>query len=368
MASGKIKTVAIILSEKCNLNCVYCYEHNKDYMVMDTEVAKKALLKEFSNADGYDSLEIHFHGGEPFLAFPQVKEISEWLWSQKLSKPYVVFATSNGTQLVETTKQWLQENKHRFIVGLSLDGNREMHNINRSNSYDLIDREFFLKTWPKQSVKMTISPYTVATLADGIIENTEYGFFVHANLAMGMDWSDYAIQKSFAEQLKKLADYYLEHNDMHVCSLLEMDMAMLANQTVGIVKNCGTGEHMIAYAPDGKTYPCHTFMPSINYGKPQNEKIWEIVKASDFNDARCLDCVIRNQCPTCYGINYFAFGDVAKRPEDFCKMNKIRAKAISYFYGKMLLNPEKYKNRLDLEHLPSIAKGVIAVQKAFGED
>lgn len=38
------------------------------------------------------------------------------------------------------------ENKERFIVGLSLDGTREMHNRNRSNSYDKIDIPFLLRT------------------------------------------------------------------------------------------------------------------------------------------------------------------------------------------------------------------------------
>lgn len=41
--SNRVKTIALTLSEKCNLNCVYCYEHNKDYSVMPYETAIEAI-------------------------------------------------------------------------------------------------------------------------------------------------------------------------------------------------------------------------------------------------------------------------------------------------------------------------------------
>lgn len=43
-----------------------------------------------------------------------------------------------------------------------------MHNLNRSNSYNDIDVDFFRKTWPTQAIKMTISAETLPMLADGI--------------------------------------------------------------------------------------------------------------------------------------------------------------------------------------------------------
>ena len=364
MANEKRKTVALILSEKCNLNCVYCYEHTKNYQVMDIEIAKQALVDEFRKTKGYDGVEIHFHGGEPFMVFPLIKEISEWIWNQRFETPYILFATCNGTMLTPEIKDWLTQNKERFYVCLSLDGTKEMHDTNRCGSYDKIDKSFFYNNWPDQGVKMTISPQTVVNLAEGVIEVAEFGFVVNANLAMGMDWNHKELQEVYANQLKILADYYLNHPELPVCSILDMYLGMInKNDMEPLTKICGTGTSMVAYGPDGRKYPCHTFMPSVNFGESDNDAIWEAVKLSTYNDPMCENCLLRHQCSTCYGMNYYRCGNLGKRAEDYCKMNKIRAKAISYFYGKMLLTPEKYQKRLGKENLDRIANGVLLIQK-----
>lgn len=54
-------------------------------------------------------------------------------------------------------KNWFNLNKSRIILGLSYDGTDFMQDINRSGSSKFIDKKFFLETYPKQSVKMTIS-------------------------------------------------------------------------------------------------------------------------------------------------------------------------------------------------------------------
>ena len=64
-----------------------------------------------------------------------------------------------------------------------------MHNINRSNSYDDIDLDFFLEMYPAQDVKMTISKDTLPNLAEGVIELHHKGFLVSCNLAYQIDWS-----------------------------------------------------------------------------------------------------------------------------------------------------------------------------------
>lgn len=359
----KIRTIVLILSEQCNLDCVYCYEHNKDYAVMDIYTAKKAISEEFISSDGYDSLEIHFHGGEPFLMFPLLKEISEWIWAQHWNKKYILYATSNGTQIRNEIKSWLIENKDRFIVGLSLDGNKQMHDVNRCNSYDDIDKSFFARIWPKQGIKMTVSPLTIKKLAEGVIHIHNLGYSeLQANLAYGVDWSSDILQNIYAEQLMVLINYYLDNPEMPVSSFLKMNLSAVK---VGakIKKGCGTGTNMIAYGPDGRKYPCHTFMPSVNYGEKDNISIWKSINNSSFIDEMCVDCVICNQCPTCYGINYYSSGDPSKRDKSYCTMNKIQAKAISYFYGKMLQNPRHYKARLgNDENMALIARGVMAIQ------
>lgn len=359
----RIKTIALTVTEKCNLNCVYCYEHNKDYSVLSLDTAKNAIKKHFSNLKNYDEVAISFHGGEPFIEYNFIKTICEWMWAQEWEKSYYMFATTNGTLLDDSIKKWLTENKNRFIVGLSLDGTREMHNANRSGSYDKIDLSFFLKTWPNQGVKMTVSPITLDRLADGVIELHNKGFMVNCNLALGENWGGNEIQECYSAQLKILADFYIANPNIKPCSLMTMNMPVIAqSEKLKKYKWCGTGEHMVAISPIGKEYPCHSFMPSVNDQDDKSEEVWNLLANSDFCSEKCNSCLIRQQCQTCYGINYSTQGSIEKRPDDYCKLNKIRALANAYMYGIMISNGIDYPHIL-IKNKPLIASGVMKVQK-----
>ena len=59
---------------------------------------------------------------------------------------------------------------------------------------------------------------------------------------------------------------------------------------------------------------------------------------TDFNtmDPRCADCPIYNVCPTCYGHNYAATGDISKRDADLCRFTKLSTLVSSYIWLKKL--------------------------------
>ena len=85
-------------------------------------------------------------------------------------------------------KEWLKDHADVLQVGLSLDGTKEMHNINRCGSFDKIDLEFFKTVYPEESVKMTISKQTLGDIAEGVIFAQDLGYEVSCNLAYGIDW------------------------------------------------------------------------------------------------------------------------------------------------------------------------------------
>lgn len=146
--------VLMVLTERCNLNCRYCYENYKSNNKMSFEVAKMIIDNELSMVKGTDKKIIfQLFGGEPSLEWELIKRIYEYTVAKANSNFEGFFMITNGTTLDEEKKRWLFERKDTFTCGLSLDGTKEVQDINRSNSYDLIDFDFFFENMDKSKGK-----------------------------------------------------------------------------------------------------------------------------------------------------------------------------------------------------------------------
>lgn len=334
------RSVYITTNIACNLRCIYCYEKDKnDPSSFDLEQAKNTLKQVLVGKTPNGTL-INFHGGEPFLSYLKIRELCEWAWQQNFPEKFTFFATSNGTLIHGELQNWLSKNKKRFIVGLSLDGNRKMQNTNRSNSFDLIDIDFFAKTWPDQGVKMTISQKTISNLAAGVIFIHKCGFKeIRANLAEMTDWSDNKYLGIYRKQLRKLAQFYLEHPEIQPCSLFDVRFSGVLNNDVR--KWCGAGTEMEAIDIDGRKYPCHLFFESV-CGKEKSIAASQI----DFSDPKqyispeCESCELLPICPTCYGSNYISRGEIGLRDPDLCKLHKIRFAEVALYQYQKILNSD----------------------------
>ena len=139
----------LLVTYGCNLHCVYCYEPKQVQKQMSFDMAKKSLLRQIQALDNdYTEFDVQFMGGEPMMVFPLLKSISEWLWQQHFNqKLRQIFAVTNGTLIDETNIAWLEQNKDRFCLGLSFDGNRLMQDLNRSSSAARVKLDFFAKLW-----------------------------------------------------------------------------------------------------------------------------------------------------------------------------------------------------------------------------
>ena len=333
------KNITLVLTHQCNLACTYCYEHHKEHRTMPVELAKKIVDEELTMDDGISMVEIDFFGGEPLLEYDTIREVVEYVKAKEYPKDYIFFITTNGVLLDDERKAWLEENSDYLQIGLSLDGTKEMHNQNRSDSFDDIDLSFFHRVYPEESVKMTISLETLPNLAQGVIFCHQQGFEVSCNLAYGIDWQKERNRKTFEQQLMVLIDYYLQHPDIKPCSLLDINrIKSIAQPTEKAVRYCGAGYAMRAYDCDGTVYPCQFFLP-ICVGEAEAKRALTI----DFSnpeleehqmDEACRTCSIRNVCPTCYGNNYATTGDIYKKDMRLCEMNRIHFKAIAFFAAK----------------------------------
>lgn len=333
------KHVMIILTEYCNLNCSYCFEHFKSMRHISYEYAKEILDKELA-ADSYNSYIIEFFGGEPFIEFKLMQQLYEYIESKRKNVTY--FVTTNGTLVHGEIQHWLYERRNKFVCSLSLDGDKSMHNINRDGSFDSIDLDFFARTWPEQTVKMTISRETLPFLYDGIKFIVEKGLQPKISFAQGIIWEDENL-KILENELEKVIDYYIANPKLRPSDLLNKNLMLVDFHENK--KWCGMGGQLIAYDTEGKQYPCQAFSPSSLGDRMAKEYVNKTEKdfAFEYTESiQCSKCAIEQLCPNCYGANVQMTGDYMQRNMSLCELQKLIVLASAKYQFKKILMKNKH--------------------------
>ena len=142
------KKIMLIITENCNLRCVYCYEKNKNGKSMTFETAKAILDQAYAKMEGYESMVIELHGGEPFINFPLIEKIDAYVMENYGDIPVLFRMITNGTLVHGRIQEWLSSRAERYELMLSIDGKQEQHDINRKQisgkgSFEQIDLDFF---------------------------------------------------------------------------------------------------------------------------------------------------------------------------------------------------------------------------------
>ncbi len=285
---------------------------------MSLATAQQAIMEEMKD-NRFRVYNIEFMGGEPLLEFALVRQISEWLWSLNLEQRFTLFVISNGTLLTDEMKEWFILHQKQISIGLSLDGDAETQNMNRSGSSQAIDLDFFLKTWPHEGVKMTVSKQSLPRLASNVIYLETLGFKrIQANLAYMDGWDDEDLAR-WNDELETLADYYVTSGQECHCSLLDIKPdCIFVEQAKN--KRCGCGHFIVCVDTDGKKYPCQMFAPIS-----MEPVVFEKVKDVDFDNDRvffnekCNKCVLKVSCPACCGNNLMHKGALNVIDEFYCR-------------------------------------------------
>ena len=332
---------------------------------MTFPTAKAILDREFAE-EGWDGYEIQLLGGEPLLNFDLIKKMAEYIFEICGRTDVRLFIVTNGTVLTPEMKSWLQARKERIVCGLSIDGIREAHNKSRSNSFDMIDLDFFAKTWPTQVCRMTLHSSNIEHFAQGVIFLTEQGFNVAAAFAQGGTcWVCDEVFTIFQNELIKLREYYIQHPEKKLVDMLDVNFGALAVPMRNRDRRwCGAGGTLSSYDLSGRRYPCHTFAP-VSIGKRAEEYVEKTVESLNYRtDEICRDCAFLALCPTCMGMNISDRGEAGKRDRTMCRMHKARFLAAS-----QLAFLRRYANRSDsklsIDEFRELT-GIAKVQRVFG--
>jgi serine-type anaerobic sulfatase-maturating enzyme len=129
----------------CNLDCAYCYFLEKELLYpgsrfrMSDDVLEK-YIRQLIESHSQDQVNIAWQGGEPTMMSIDFYRKAMG-FAEKYRRPGMTFINTmqtNGTLLTDKWCEFFKE--HDFLIGLSLDGPRELHDVYR---YDKRGRPTF---------------------------------------------------------------------------------------------------------------------------------------------------------------------------------------------------------------------------------
>ncbi|MCX7920903.1 MAG: radical SAM peptide maturase, CXXX-repeat target family [Clostridia bacterium] len=364
---GESKTITFSVTEECNLACKYCYMTGKNSKnKMNFETAKKAVDYILSNREIFDDKAViwEFIGGEPFMETGLIDQISDYIKQQMyiLGHPWFDnyrFSFSTNGLLYDTpeVQNYIKKNMGHISVGMSVDGNKIKHDMQRikpdgSGSYDDVLRNvpLWIKQFPGSSTKATFAHNDLPHLKDSIISLWENGIkIVAANVIFEDVWHD-GDDVIYENQLKELADYILENNMWGEYSVrfFEPTIGFPLKKDERKRNFCGAGK-MLAIDYQGRFSPCVRFLDlslenkkGIYIGDSESGINTDRVRAFDAltlesqSNEECINCDVASGCSWCTGYNYDAADTdtIYQRATFICKMHKANVRANKYFWDK----------------------------------
>jgi uncharacterized protein len=148
----RLAALIIKMSERCNLNCSYCYMYNhvdQSYRTrpafMSAELFECLVgrIGEYLALNPGLTMKLNFHGGEPMLMNHDEFGRRMTLARRELGERVIFVIQTNGTLVDDSWIRVLKE--HQVHVGISVDGSPEVHNRlrvyhNGRGSYDDVVR------------------------------------------------------------------------------------------------------------------------------------------------------------------------------------------------------------------------------------
>lgn len=322
------------VTEKCNLNCDYCYV-KKSPKIMSLETAKKAFEyfeKKFENTE-FRKGEIHvgFHGGEPLLNFPVIHYLTEKFKERYGDKIRYFSLTTNGTIFDTAILEYIMDN---IELSVSIDGNRETNDLKRHHydgrsSYDetITTLEFLKKYEADLRIRMTVNRETIENFANNFIylERKQYGAVTYA-INMDEPWNENDMQE-YSRQLSIIMDYYIMENPERGKSFLyNLKEAMFRPRRL-----CDGGITNFHISPEGDIYPCILSVSDKEFKLGNifdgiDQKALQRLRNINKHDVKgCGKCNYYGHCSSqvCKIVNKKFTGDYYKVPKVACQERKV---------------------------------------------
>lgn len=326
-----MKPVSLLIkpaSSLCNLRCEYCFYHavseqrlTSSYGIMSESMLETIVRQVFAEADGPVSLA--FQGGEPTLAgldfYRHLVQLTTRYNKKRLPVQFAL--QTNGQVIDENWAAFLAE--HKFLVGLSLDGGKEIHDMLR---HDGAGHGSFGKVMLAASLfqRYMVDFNILTVVSSGVARhgrkiysfmkknNFYYLQFIPCLVPFGSDPADYEFALSaerYGDFLKTIFDlWYDDYRQGNYISIRMFDnlVRMAAGEPPELCGMSGLCTCQLVIEADGGVYPCDFYVTDKwclgRAGEDDfstlrsTEKALEFIRMSENLAQDCLDCAWLSIC------------------------------------------------------------------------
>lgn len=385
--SGQTKNITFIVTKDCQLACKYCYLVGKNEKErMTWEVAKAAIdyILDRETEFREESVIWDFIGGEPFIEIDLIDRICDYIKLELFHRNHhwfnsyrFSFSTNGINYDSEKVQKFINKNKSHLSIGITIDGTRRKHDLNRIwkgdgpelGSYSDVVRNIplWLEQFSGGGTKVTISSADVSYIKESVLHLYSLGIHeVNINVVFEDVWKE-GDDILFEHQLTDLADEIIDNGwyKDYACSFFNDTIGKPLDPALDNQNWCGAGR-MLAVDATGNFYPCTRFaayslrekrpiiIGNINEGIDTNKlRPFLTLDRKTQSTEECFNCEVASGCAWCQGENYDAAetSTIYQRATAICKMHKARVRANNYYWNKLFQKLENEGKKEEFEAL-----------------
>lgn len=296
------------VTEKCNLNCRYCYAEVENPEDMTFEIAKCAIDEFYKK---FGDFKIQFTGGEPILNYELILEIVDYLKKIGISVPMNI--QTNGTLL--TKEKIIKLNENKIGISISIDGFgrkndslRPMKN-NNASGFKIVDEN--ISYMAENGIPTQLNAVISKESADFIDELFDYALIkgnirgisvdVLRNIEKGKD-----VESADKVQVLKLLKRIKKKLEILNRAGIRIEFKDFSKMSYLVLNNINKKHYCyaqtnesIAVRPNGDFYPCSSLAGDKNFlignVKKGVDRIPIFFKISEERE-KCRTCEIKNFC------------------------------------------------------------------------
>ena len=371
-----VVNMALFLTQSCNLKCVYCYGEGGSYGSggnMDEQTAFQAVDWLLQKSGKKKKIHVGFFGGEPFLNFPLMRKIVDYVRKRcgEEDKRVAFHATTNGTLLDAEKIAFIRDNE--ISVMISIDGPKEIHDAQRPftngrGSFDTIvaNCKNLLKAKPDTPAHAVLmgdnDPERIKNalleigFSDVSVTSASSSLFDEQDQEEKQDRDTEIILRELDQEAGQWMEYIRARDSKSLKELKHKGQLYMG--IIPLVYNskrrhpCGAGLGLVGVSADGGVYLCHRFVGQAEYklGSVFTDELdrQPYQESVDLHPV-CSQCFARYYCAGgCKHDNAGSCGSVFSPAGDMCRIRCRELELAASVVGRLDQHDVQFLNEQDI--------------------